>query len=250
MLEWRRNCQCNHTSSDKGLQKLTTCCNIPHWNETASLRTQRNHGRVRISPGKGKKSRSEFNNLTYVIISFSVTVRSGLVITRVLRLQLFLWHLLGFIPMYVYMYIHIYTNICNMYRYVPVNKPLRVATPFLWPHLQNADFSFIFHCMMWYINKRSLIIPPCGTFTHLNSVCVRHISSVLVLAAAGNKSATRPPLPPPGCGGERKERGRKPVGRDKGSLTEQQTEGTGTTMVQIRRKHNNEPHNPQSRSPE
>jgi len=30
----------------------------------------------------------------------------------------------------------------------------------------------------------------------------------------------------------------KPVGRDKGSLTEQQTEGTGITMVQIRRKHN------------
>jgi len=31
---------------------------------------------------------------------------------------------------------------------------------------------------------------------------------VLVLAAAGNKSTTRPPLPPPGCGGEWKERGR------------------------------------------
>jgi len=28
------------------------------------------------------------------------------------------------------------------------------------------------------------------------------------LAAAGNKSAMRPPLPPPGCGGERKETGR------------------------------------------
>jgi len=27
------------------------------------------------------------------------------------------------------------------------------------------------------------------------------------------------------------------VGRDKGSLTEQQTEGTGTTTIQIRRKH-------------
>ena len=27
------------------------------------------------------------------------------------------------------------------------------------------------------------------------------------------------------------------MGRDKGSLTEQQTEGTGTTMKQIRRKH-------------
>ena len=34
-----------------------------------------------------------------------------------------------------------------------------------------------------------------------------------------------------------KKTGRKPVGRDKGSLTEQQTEGTGTTTIQIRRKH-------------
>jgi len=32
--------------------------------------------------------------------------------------------------------------------------------------------------------------------------------SVLVSAAAGNKSATRPPLPPPQCGGEWKETGR------------------------------------------
>jgi len=30
----------------------------------------------------------------------------------------------------------------------------------------------------------------------------------------------------------------KPVGRDKGSLTEQQTKGTGTTTIQIKRKHN------------
>jgi len=49
--------------------------------------------------------------------------------------------------------------------------------------------------------------------------------NVLVSAAASNKSAMRPPLPPPVCGGEWKERGRKLVGRDKGSLTEQQTEG-------------------------
>jgi len=40
------------------------------------------------------------------------------------------------------------------------------------------------------------------------------------------------------------------VGRDKGSLTEQQTEGTATTTIQIRRKHNNEPYDPDSRSPE
>jgi len=48
----------------------------------------------------------------------------------------------------------------------------------------------------------------------------------------------RPPLPPPGCGGEWKETGRKLVGRDKGSLTEQQTEGTGTTAIEMRRMHN------------
>jgi len=57
---------------------------------------------------------------------------------------------------------------------------------------------------------------------------------VLDLAAAGNKSVTRPPLPPPGCGGEWKETGRKLVGQDKGSLTEQQTKGTGTTTIQKR----------------
>jgi len=65
----------------------------------------------------------------------------------------------------------------------------------------------------------------------------------LVSAAAGNKSATRPPLPLPRCGGEWKENREKLVGRDKGSLTEQQTEGTGTTTIQIRRKHNTNSHN-------
>jgi len=65
--------------------------------------------------------------------------------------------------------------------------------------------------------------------------------NILVWAAASNKSATLPPHPPPGCGGEWKETGRKLVGPDKDSLTEQQTEGTGTTTIQIRRKHNNEP---------
>jgi len=48
----------------------------------------------------------------------------------------------------------------------------------------------------------------------------------------------QPPLPLPRCGGEWKETGRKLVGRDKGSLTRQQTKGTGTTTIQIRRKHN------------
>jgi len=48
----------------------------------------------------------------------------------------------------------------------------------------------------------------------------------LVSAAAGNKSATQPPLPPPACAMENgKKQAQKLVGWDKGSLTEQQTEG-------------------------
>ena len=60
--------------------------------------------------------------------------------------------------------------------------------------------------------------------------------NILVLAAAGNKSATRPPLPPPRCGGEWEETGRNWWVGIRAVLTEQQTEGTGTTMIQIRRK--------------
>jgi len=41
--------------------------------------------------------------------------------------------------------------------------------------------------------------------------------------------------------------GRKLVGQDKGSLTEQQTKGTGTTMVQIRI-HKTKQQNAESRS--
>jgi len=45
--------------------------------------------------------------------------------------------------------------------------------------------------------------------------------------------------PPPAGVRRRMERDKqKLVGRDKGSLTEQQTGGTGTTTIQIRRKHN------------
>ena len=45
--------------------------------------------------------------------------------------------------------------------------------------------------------------------------------------------------PPPAGVRRRMERNRqKLVGRDKGSLTEQQTKGTGATTIQIRRKHN------------
>ena len=42
--------------------------------------------------------------------------------------------------------------------------------------------------------------------------------------------------PPTGVRRRMKRKRQKPVGRDKGSLTEQQREGTGTTTIQIRRK--------------
>jgi len=47
----------------------------------------------------------------------------------------------------------------------------------------------------------------------------------------------RLPLPPLGCRGEQKETGKKLVGRNKGILTEQQTKGTVSTTIQIRRIH-------------
>jgi len=48
---------------------------------------------------------------------------------------------------------------------------------------------------------RALVLPLHGDVPGLANI-------VLVSAAAGNKSATRPPLPPPACGGEWEERGR------------------------------------------
>jgi len=76
------------------------------------------------------------------------------------------------------------------------------------------------------------------------------LNDVLVSAAVANTSATQPPLPQPACGGEWEENRQKLVGRDKGSLTEQQTEETGTTTIQIRRKTRHEPHNPESHPPQ
>jgi len=67
---------------------------------------------------------------------------------------------------------------------------------------------------------------------------------VLVSAAAGNKKR-HVAAPPPAGVRRRMERSRqKPVGRDKGSLTEQQTEGTVTTTdkIQIRRKYDTNSH--------
>jgi len=46
------------------------------------------------------------------------------------------------------------------------------------------------------------------------------------------------PLPLLGWEGERKEKRQKLVGQDKGSLTEQQTKGTVTTTIRIKKIHN------------
>jgi len=49
--------------------------------------------------------------------------------------------------------------------------------------------------------------------------------------------------PPTGVRRRMKRKRQKLVGRDKGSLTEQQTKGTGTTTIQIRRKRDKNSHN-------
>jgi len=67
----------------------------------------------------------------------------------------------------------------------------------------------------------------------------------------GRQQKRHAAAPPPARVRRRMERNRqKLVGRDKGSLTEQQTEGTVTTTIQIRRKHNQtaQPREPLSRT--
>jgi len=55
----------------------------------------------------------------------------------------------------------------------------------------------------------------------------------------GRQQKRHAAAPPPTGVQRRMERNRqKPVGRDKSSLTEQQTKWTGTTTIQVRRKHN------------
>jgi len=68
------------------------------------------------------------------------------------------------------------------------------------------------------------------------------------LAVTSNIRATQSPLPPTGVR-RRIERNReKLVGRDKGSLTEQQTKGTGTTTTPIRRIYKTKQQNAESHS--
>ena len=87
------------------------------------------------------------------------------------------------------------------------------------PGLSRHIFSCFFSDPHWEVNffpyycklALSLLWSPCVNQALLTLNPLPRDSkfnSVLVSAAAGNKSATRPPLPPPACGGEWKERGR------------------------------------------
>jgi len=59
------------------------------------------------------------------------------------------------------------------------------------------------------------------------------------MVCCGQQQKRHVAAPPPAAVRRRMERNRqKLVGQDKGRLTEQQTKGTGTTTIQIRRKHN------------
>jgi len=68
-------------------------------------------------------------------------------------------------------------------------------------HLRRSDIARLGY-LFW-------LTLPFPQFCDTGFVCsLNSNSTVLVSAAAGNKSATRPPLPLPACGGEWKERGR------------------------------------------
>jgi len=76
--------------------------------------------------------------------------------------------------------------------------------------------------------------------TNSDRICLTpHLYGPEVWFGCGWQQKRHAATPPPAGVWRRMERNRqKPVGRDKGSLTEQQTKGTVTTMIQMRRKHN------------
>jgi len=67
---------------------------------------------------------------------------------------------------------------------------------------------------------------------------------VLVLAAAGNKSATWPPLPPPGCGGEWKENRQKTGGSGEGQFNRTANKGNNNNNDTDKGNTQNRPHEP------
>jgi len=77
-----------------------------------------------------------------------------------------------------------------------------------------------------------------------------HLPVALLRFGCGRQQKHHVAAPPPTGVRRRMERNRqKMVGWHKSSLTEQQTKGTGTTMIQIRRKHKTKQTAQQSRSP-
>ena len=72
--------------------------------------------------------------------------------------------------------------------------------------------------------------------------------TVLVWAAAGNKSATRPPLPPPGCKGEWKETGRNWWVRIRAVKQNSKQREQQQQRYRWGEKALHKPHDPQSRS--
>jgi len=75
-------------------------------------------------------------------------------------------------------------------------------------------------------------------YTHFGLQYLSIYVVVLVWLQPATKAPRGHPSPRRGAEENGKKQAEKLVGRDKGSLTEQQTEGTGRTTIQIRRKHN------------
>jgi len=78
---------------------------------------------------------------------------------------------------------------------------------------KRRDLGWVWLSSMWRerkIRQQKLFLVQYGLWWDLNCHLCRLVVHVhvLVLAAAGNKSAMRPPLPLPGCGREWKETGR------------------------------------------
>lgn len=84
---WQRNHQHeHHIALTSQLQMLMNCCNTSHCHhqsETIYLRTCRRMGRVSITPGKREEFRCMYNKFnSIIIVSFSVTNSSGLIMIR------------------------------------------------------------------------------------------------------------------------------------------------------------------------
>jgi len=86
-------------------------------------------------------------------------------------------------------------------------KPLHSRTATTWsPSLKCGGTTHMTGMLSWMATDSLGKTGQQGEVVKL--LCMWGSNCVLVLAAAGNKSAMRPPLPPPACEGEWKETGR------------------------------------------